>query len=416
MKMEKSPQELRLEREKRINDVIRLKVPDRVPIVPSFGYFPARYAGITCEDAFFDLPKWTEACKKVALDFAPDLYFFASIQPGPVQIILGNTQLLLPGHGTSPYHTHQFVEGEYMKAEEWDAFLSNPADFIVRVFTPRVYQKLRALAGIPPLNNLVEMYGIHSLAEAFAQPDIAAALATLQQAGEEIKKWKAHMASLSHQLEALGFIPAYQSIAMAPFDLISDVFRGMRGSMLDMYRNPDKLLAACEWLLPDQIRRAIESCKRTGNPRIFIALHRGAEGFMSLKQFEIFYWPFLKRLIVALADAGLVPCPYFEGDYTSRLEYLLELPRGKVIAHFDTTNIFRAKEVLGNHICIRGNMPVSLLQAGTPQEVKDYTKKLIDVVGRGGGFIMSSRSFLDEADPALVKVWVDFTREYGVYR
>jgi hypothetical protein len=48
--------------------------------------------------------------------------------------------------------------------------------------------------------------------------------------------------------------------------------------------------------------------------------------------------------------------------------------------------------------------------------VKAYAKKLIDVVGNDGGFIMSSNTVLDYARPDLVKVWVDFTREYGVYR
>jgi len=38
----------------------------------------------------------------------------------------------------------------------------------------------------------------------------------------------------------------------------------------------------------------------------------------------------------------------------------------------------------------------------------------IDVVGKGGGFIMGPRSAIDEANPELVKVWRDFTREYGV--
>jgi uroporphyrinogen-III decarboxylase len=186
--------------------------------------------------------------------------------------------------------------------------------------------------------------------------------------------------------------------------------------MLDMYRQTDKLLEACEILLPMMIERATSGAKRSGNPRVFMPLHRGSEGFMSLKQFETFYWPTLKRLVWALADEGLTPCPHFEGDYTSRLEYLLELPRGKVEGQFDQTDMVRAKQVLGNHLCIRGNVPSSLLQVSTPQEVRDYCKKLIDDVGKGGGFIMSPGSSIDEATPENVRAMVDFTKEYGVYR
>ncbi len=83
---------------------------------------------------------------------------------------------------------------------------------------------------------------------------------------------------------------------------------------------------------------------------------------------------------------------------------------------FDTTDISKAKEVLGDIMCIAGNMPASLLQSGTPEKVREYTKMLIDVAGKGGGFIMSSRTVLDEANPELVEVWADFTREYGVYQ
>ena len=137
---------------------------------------------------------------------------------------------------------------------------------------------------------------------------------------------------------------------------------------------------------------------------------------MSSKQFETFYWSGLKRLILTLIDEGITPCPFFEGDYTSRLEYLAELPRGKVLGFFDTTDIFKAKEILGDTMCISGMMPLSLLQTGTPERLKDYAKKLIDVVGKGGGFIMGPRGAMDECDPYLVKVWAEFTREYGVYQ
>ena len=159
--------------------------------------------------------------------------------------------------------------------------------------------------------------------------------------------------------------------------------------MLDMYRQPDKLLEACEKILAMTLDRIKVTAPQGVNSRVGIPLHRGSEGFMSIKQFERFYWPTLKRLIQGLADEGWTPCVFFEGDYTSRLEYLLEMPKGRVYAHFDTTDIFKAKEVLNGHVCIVGDMPCSLLQTGTVQDVKDYCKKLIDVVGKDGGYIFA---------------------------
>jgi uroporphyrinogen-III decarboxylase len=57
-----------------------------------------------------------------------------------------------------------------------------------------------------------------------------------------------------------------------------------------------------------------------------------------------------------------------------------------------------------------------LLCAGTPDEVKDHCKKLIDVVSKGGGYIMDAGASLDEAKPENVRAMIDFTKEYGVYR
>ena len=83
---------------------------------------------------------------------------------------------------------------------------------------------------------------------------------------------------------------------------------------------------------------------------------------------------------------------------------------------FDSTDIYRAIEILGNSMCMSGFMPLSLLHAGTPEKVKAYAKELIDVVGKDGGFIMGPKSAMDEANPELAKVWFDFTKEYGVYK
>jgi uroporphyrinogen-III decarboxylase len=202
---------------------------------------------------------------------------------------------------------------------------------------------------------------------------------------------------------------------LAPFDTISDNLRGMKGSMLDMYRQPDKLLETVDLILKKMVERIMPAAPGAVNT-VAIPLHRGSEGFMSIKQFEKFYWPTLKGLILALIEKGQTPLVFFEGDYTSRLESLLELPKGRVFGHFDTTDMFKAKEVLNGHMCICGNVPCSLLQTGTPEDVKAYAKKLIDVCGKEGGFIMSTRSPVDDVEPANLKALIDFTMEYGVYR
>ena len=73
--------------------------------------------------------------------------------------------------------------------------------------------------------------------------------------------------------------------------------------------------------------------------------------------------------------------PLFEGDYTPRLKYLAELPPGKVAAHFDRIDRKKFKEVCGDDLCFWGDVPGSHAGHGTPQQVKDEVKELIDIMG-----------------------------------
>lgn len=125
-----APEELYAEREKRVRDAIDLKKSDRVPVVLGLGYFPARYTGVPTASAYYDIVTWKEANRKTILDFKPDLYRAATgFNSGLVFETLDTKQTRWPG-GTLPNHvSHQFVEGEYMKEDEYDLFLSDPSDF-----------------------------------------------------------------------------------------------------------------------------------------------------------------------------------------------------------------------------------------------------------------------------------------------
>jgi uroporphyrinogen-III decarboxylase len=145
-------------------------------------------------------------------------------------------------------------------------------------------------------------------------------------------------------------------------------------------------------------------------------LHKGLDGFMSEEQFKTFYWPTLREMMITFINEGLVPCPLWEGKCDSRLEIIKDIPPGKAIYHFEQTDLFKAKEVLGNTVCIRGGVPTSILCTGTPEDVKTHCKKIIDGVGKGGGFIMDGPIGIpDETRPENMKAFEEATKEYGVY-
>ena len=410
--MEKTTEQLYREREKRVDDAVKLKKPDRIPVMVELSYFPATYTGLTFEAAWYDYDRWLDACKKATTDYEPDLVHVTSFFPGKALEYLDPKPLRWPGHGVSPNDSHQYLELENMKADDYDIFLGDVSDYILRTHLPRICGAMEGFKMLPQLSSLGYSYrGALDLAEALNKPEVAAAIETLQKIGKELEKWRSRIDSFGSEIEKLGFPRFNPGTAQAPFDSVSDFLRGMHGAMLDMYRQPEKLLRACDMILQQRLE-SIPEVKENSNcpPLLFMGLHRGSDGFMSLKQFETFYWPTLKQVLLAVIDGGLTPLIFCEGDWTSRLEYLLEIPRGKAVARLDLTDIFRAKQVLNDHMCIMGNVPASLLQTGTPESVRNYCKNLIDMVGRDGGFIMSAGSSIDKAKPENLKVMVDFTR------
>ena len=143
----KAVEELYQEREKRIFDAMQLKVPDRVPVV--FFDVPllaCRYAGLPYSAAYYDAPAWRAAFKKLFADLEPDGWAVAGRESGAALEATGTNFARWPGGNLPPDVGNQVVEQEFMKEDEYDLFLADPSDFIVRVWLPRVYSSLKPLA------------------------------------------------------------------------------------------------------------------------------------------------------------------------------------------------------------------------------------------------------------------------------
>ena len=213
----------------------------------------------------------------------------------------------------------------------------------------------------------------------------------------------------------MGFPSFIGGFAKAPFDIIGDTLRGTHGVMMDLFRQPDKLIKAMERLTPVTIKAAIESANKAGKPCVSMPLHKGADGFMSDEQFEKFYWPTLKEVLLGMIEEGIVPMPFAEGTYNSRLEIINELPRGSTVWLFDRTDMAKAKDIIGKNICIEGNVPASMLTKATPSEVNDYCHNLIETCGKGGGYILAPGASAEKAKPENLQAMIEAAKEYGRY-
>ena len=406
-----------LERERRFNDVVALKRPDRVPVIPLVTqYFPTRIQGVSNRDAGYDHAARFRCLKEATLRFDWDWAPMTGVLPSPSLEALGATQVRWPGGDLPDDAPFQWVESEYMKADEVDAFLEDPDAFTTRTLFPRIASRFGVLGQLPlpPVWWLANMYFPLAWAPLLSAPPLRELFRALAQVGDDAEALMSAMGGYMGEMAALGYPTAYVGVVIPPFDCVSDYYRSLRGSTMDMFRQPEKLTAMADMILPTLLAQAIGAARATGNPRVFIPMHRGAAGFMSNDQYARFYWPTFEGLILGLIDAGLTPLPLFEGDYAPRLQFLAELPPGKVAAHFDRVDREKFKEICGDVLCFWGDIAGSLLVTGTPQQVKDEVKRLIDLFCDSGTLMIDgSNTVPDEAKPENVMAMTEAVHEYG---
>jgi uroporphyrinogen-III decarboxylase len=184
---------------------------------------------------------------------------------------------------------------------------------------------------------------------------------------------------------------------------------------MDMYRRPAKLLEAVDKLVPVLLRWLTRRITPQSPPIVVIPLHKGTDRSMSDEQFKEFYWPSLRRFLDGVREAGLMAYVLAEGSYNTRLELFRELAPGTTIWHFDQTDLREAKRVLQGTACVQGNVPLPLLQLGSPEQVTECCRGLIEDVAPGGGYVLDAGAALDEAEGANVQAMIRAAKEYGVY-
>jgi hypothetical protein len=386
----KTTAQLFAEREKRARDVTELRMPDRVPL--SVNADPASYVRIQRSAAYYDPIGWKRATRQITVAFEPDMCNAGLPNSGAALAALGVVNRLWPGGPLPADYEYQVEEFEFLHDDEYDIFLNDPTDFVIRYFWPRMYKSLAPLSTLPFLGNMYQ--GFEGLAMTLTSPEFAGVFQAIATAGNQTREFRRLIGDAYAELGELGFPPFSQlgvgGIGGAPFDTFSSGIRGMKGSMLDMYRQPDKLIKACDMIIDTRIARAIPATPENRGKRVGMPLWRGDKSFMSQKQFEVFYWPGLKKALQGTIDLGYVPIPFFEAEFGNRLERLLELPKGKIIASVESADIPKALEILQGHTCVLTRGPFSL-KVASPREVAEYYNDLFDKYGKKGGIILNIR-------------------------
>jgi uroporphyrinogen-III decarboxylase len=393
-------EKLYAQRMKRYVTAMRNEKPDMIPIRPFVAEFTAKYAGYTCQEVTQDFEKAFIAARKCAADFDWD-----AVVANMVYVWTGLTQAIglkyyaVPGIDISPDVGFQYLEPPedraFMKPDEYDQLIEDPTGFLFNVWLPRVSADVSPI-GEPTSfrNNLSFLKGGMAMLSYFN--------------------------GFGRQIELLrkesGTVSAIAGILKAPFDILADKLRGYLGLLTDLYERPNKVLAACEALMPHLAHVALSGADPDKNIPIGFWMHRGCVPFVSMEHFNKLYWPTLKPIIEEIWSHGHQVLFYAEGNWNAHLKAFAELPEKSIVYHIDNADIFEAHKVLGDKFCISGGIPNFLLSFGTPQEVRDCCKKVIDGVAGDGGYIMDAGAIMqNDTKVENIKAMTEFTREYGAY-
>jgi hypothetical protein len=405
-------------RAQRLVDVFNVKEPDRIPVNLPVGNLPYTNYGINLHTAMYDYEKAVNACNKFNKEYSEELEHFASpwITPGKILDMLEYKLYSWPGHRLGVnVPSVQFMEAEYMKDNEYEALMRDPSDFFLRTYLPRVMGALEPFRMLGPATDIVEIVNLVQFMP-LASPQWQAMLQKLMDIGKEYQKFMAAMAAAGPSGASRGFPVAFGAFCKAPFDTIGDTLRGTQPILKDMYRRPDKLLEALDVVADYTISSVLNSPNISNIFMVTYPLHKGADGWMSQKQFDTFYWPSLKKVMNALINEGLIQHMFAEGGYNTRLDTVNEFPKGAVSWYFDKTDMFKAKQILGSKCALQGNLSSSMVVTGNPADVKEQCRKLIEDCGKGGGYVLSAGAIPENPKMENLRAMMDAIREYGVYR
>ena len=384
----------------RYTTALQNEMPDMVPIRPFVAEFVGTYAGYTCQELAHDFQKAFAAARQCAADFDWD-----AVVANMVYVWTGLTQAIgLKYYGTPGIEVpadmgFQYIEPAadraFMRPDEYDQLIEDPTGFLYNVWLPR------AAASVQPIgepasyaNNLSFVKGAMAMMQYFgAFPD-------------QINRLRTES----------GTVSAIAGIFKAPMDIIADKLRGYLGLVDDLFERPEKVLAACEALMPHLHHVARSTADPTKAVPIGYWMHRGCVPFVSPKQFENIYWPTVKPIIQELWAEGHQTLFYAEGNWDHHLSSFTELPDRSIVYHVDQGDIFKAHQVLGDKFCLSGGIPNVLLAYRPADEVRAYCKKVIEGVAREGGYIMDASAIVqNDATVENMKAMTEAAREYGVY-
>ena len=374
--------------------------PDRIPIRPLAAEFTGVHAGYNCQQLTQNYPDAFEAmiqcCKDYDWDAVPAnmIYVWPGITDAASIRYYG-----VPGVDVPPNRGFQYVEPpedqSFMRADEYDRLIADPTAFLYEVWLPRASRRI-AGAGAP--NTFRSDVALVSSAMAMVQ---------------YFNAYGPHGERMMKEAQTPG---ALCGIFKAPLDILGDKLRGYIGLTMDLFQQPGKVMKACEALMPHLHWLASQTADPASQAPIGYWMHRGCVPFVNPEHFDAIYWPTVRPIIEQLWKEGHQTLFYAEGNWDAHLDAFHELPERSIVYHIDRGDPQTVHNKLHDKFAISGGLNNITLAIGTPEQVRSEVKKLIDILGKEGGYIMDASAIIqNDAKIENMKAMVEATREFGVY-
>jgi len=345
-----SKAQLLKERQARILKAITLEKPDRTPVVLEYAGFAAKVTNTPLPEFLGSRSRSVDVMIKafqiIGDGDAIDYGVFS-----PYTLAFGwMSKVKVSGVELPDDVMYQVAEAELMKPEDYDRILHEGwRDFY------RLFMQERVLDDVPP----------ERLPSAQPLTDVGA-------------------------LWAAEGIPVLSGGTVSlPFELLCGG-RSLNSFFIDLMTMPDKIQEVMDAMMPHLVGHICKRAKEEGFPAVWIGGWRAASNMISRSLWERFVWPYFEKAVEEVVKLGLIALLHLDSDWTRDLTFFRSLPKAKCILATDgQTDLFKAKEILSGHMCLMGDVPATMLAFDTPDEVYEYSTKLIKELGPEG-FILHS--------------------------
>ncbi len=343
----------------RVARAVQLKpaAPGQTPVAPLMIHYTAKLAGMSQAQIFADVDAWRKAVDRAADRLPFDIGF--ALWPTDVPFSEG-LKHRLPGRELGDDEMFQMLEDEVMTTDDYELILRQGygrwfMDYMVRV-----------------------------------QPQLSPGALSRARTTFHFIQLAWRIRGNAKRLEQRGIVPSFYGAGYPPFDMFS-LARTFAKFSEDLYDMPEMVAKASDAAVEPIIATMLQPLMMSKGTRVCIYPMRCSATFISPKMFEERALKHLVQMTEAFVARGLTVLLHCDANWTPMLKYFRELPQGSCILELDQdTDIGKAKEILGDWMCIRGNVSPTLLAFGEVAEVEAECERLIRDIGHGGGFILGS--------------------------